>query len=102
CLVPRQTSLLYPFSTLVRSGRVALVGEQGHLLCAPRLNDGGDVVHRVFAAIDGVGHLQVVLRQHKNLLLCNGKSFWKARFIWSPDRKSTRLNSSHVSISYAV
>src|SRR5699024_11322210 len=38
-------------------------------------------------------------RGHSNprggLLLCHG-------FTGSPDRKSTRLNSSHVSISYAV
>src|SRR5699024_2993590 len=49
-------------------GLDALIGEHGHLFGAPRLDDGGDVVHGVFAAVDGVGHLQVVLGQHKNLL----------------------------------
>ena len=49
-------------------GLDTLVGEHGYLLGAPRFDDGGDVVHGVLAAIDGVRHFQVVLSQHKNLL----------------------------------
>src|SRR5699024_12598402 len=32
----------------------------------------------------------------------NGEGKWELVHIYSRDRKSTRLNSSHVSISYAV
>src|SRR5699024_10077348 len=35
-------------------------------------------------------------------LLCVGNENWSAASPPWPDRKSTRLNSSHVSISYAV
>src|ERR1035441_10962924 len=31
------------------------------------------------------------------------QSFWRGELpLWNPDRKSTRLNSSHLGISYAV
>ena len=42
----------------------ALVGEHCHLLCTTGLDDGGDVVHCVLAAVNCVRHLQIVLGQH--------------------------------------
>src|SRR5690606_39691205 len=48
-------------------------------------------------------HLVVVLEdclEHEDPLL--GRAAVEAVFLDEPDRKSTRLNSSHVKISYAV
>ena len=46
----------------------ALIGKYGNALDAVVLQDCGDVVHRVFAAIDGMGHFQTVSGKHsKNL-----------------------------------
>src|SRR3712207_7512414 len=86
---PRST--LFPYTTLFRSGRVAVgvvgadgrqhhgrvdrVEERGLLRSAAVVRDLQDVGAHVDAAVE-----QVALR----------------------DRKSTRLNSSHANISYAV
>ena len=46
----------------------ALIGEHGNALDIVVLQNRGDVVHRVFAAIDGMGHFQTVSSKHsKNL-----------------------------------
>src|SRR3712207_7325501 len=79
---PRST--LFPYTTLFRSERAGLAVRQPvhrvHELPAPRLQHlpGQDVL-----AADQPGHDLPVLRQEL-------------------DRKSTRLNSSHANISYAV
>src|SRR3712207_8012401 len=75
---PRST--LFPYTTLFRSGRVggvrrpaALLRTEGALVPAPARPRGGRLQHR-------------------------GRGAYALR----PDRKSTRLNSSHANISYAV
>src|SRR5699024_12735538 len=43
-----------------------------------------------------------IMLKLKTILVCDHLSCIKCRRIFCQDRKSTRLNSSHVSISYAV
>src|SRR3712207_6969113 len=87
---PRST--LFPYTTLFRSGQELVLGRQGDRV-AERLSAGDhrDLVHRVgvleVVGDDRVAHL--VERGDLALLLAQ-------------DRKSTRLNSSHANISYAV
>src|SRR5438876_7201802 len=44
----------------------------------------------------------VTLYTHESSSAAEGSSPWSSRYAVSRDRKSTRLNSSHPSISYAV
>src|SRR3712207_6998037 len=77
---PRST--LFPYTTLFRSGQVHVhdrdAGRLGrrHLRGQRRRVDAADQGDAVVAAVDGLVH--------------------------ALDRKSTRLNSSHANISYAV
>src|SRR3712207_7005735 len=82
---PRST--LFPYTTLFRSGLSALPV----LLTAPAA---WRLVREAFATDDYV-RLNRVLR---------GTATLHGRFglLWAADRKSTRLNSSHANISYAV
>src|SRR3712207_7229910 len=73
---PRST--LFPYTTLFRSG-------DDHLLSH----------HTVFAP----NH---VVRETSRLLIADEGRAVLACCFPSPDRKSTRLNSSHANISYAV
>src|SRR3989442_2873857 len=80
---PRST--LFPYPTLFRSvhGRetvVALV-EQLHAI---------EMRHAAQHAVEPIGPAVVLADQHVRVAVLHG------------DRKSTRLNSSHVRISYAV
>src|SRR5689334_24632746 len=74
---PRST--LFPYTTLFRSFDLERVIAGGQLRVA------GDFLHRVCAAI--VQHLLAINEKPRAVVR---------------DRKSTRLNSSHSSISYAV
>src|SRR5689334_23475745 len=79
---PRST--LFPYTTLFRSGRQ--VADAGHVL--------GPLFRRLQGAegmAGGQGRRRRDLYVGQELHLCR-----------QPDRKSTRLNSSHSSISYAV
>src|SRR5256885_8982022 len=80
---PRST--LFPYTTLFRSYRAAAVGDVRNVrFPVPFLgpgNDGADVGAALAAFADRVDVRAVVAR---------------------PDRKSTRLNSSHLVTSYAV
>src|SRR3712207_8286693 len=71
---PRST--LFPYTTLFRSDIVAARGDAGEVVV------GQPDERRLQRRRDG----QVVVRQERR----------------PPDRKSTRLNSSHANISYAV
>src|SRR3712207_8459182 len=71
---PRST--LFPYTTLFRSG----LTELQVLSCSPRMYYGR------------------TLRNGRLFL----QSLWEGRRSSHPDRKSTRLNSSHANISYAV
>src|SRR5690242_21432532 len=81
---PRST--LFPYTTLFRSDRVVVgQGDQGR-------RDGENGEHDDHLAVHDDLHRAVAVddvRDH----LCGPPE---------PDRKSTRLNSSHMSISYAV
>src|SRR3712207_7573758 len=80
---PRST--LFPYTTLFRSGRAApgRVGT-GHGLAFLAKAKVDDVIDGL--AVDGMGEPQAEVAVAHNFL----------------DRKSTRLNSSHANISYAV
>src|SRR3712207_8841662 len=85
---PRST--LFPYTTLFRSGRAARV-EDPDTLPPPHVR------HVGVAVDDGVAARE--LRDEPRLA-----SEARARYVAhsDPDRKSTRLNSSHANISYAV
>src|SRR5690606_39445452 len=91
------TSTLFPYTTLFRSddGNPALHEAADHLekdFDLVRGEDGGRLVHD-----DNVGFAGNGLRDFDHLLLTHAEVAHARR-----DRKSTRLNSSHVKISYAV
>src|SRR5690242_21234853 len=86
---PRST--LFPYTTLFRSSRLLLVGV-GALLTI-----------RLLAESNARPSLAVRL----TLITCDGvlaevRGWVKTLMLLLLDRKSTRLNSSHMSISYAV
>src|SRR5207249_9361753 len=85
-LPPPPRSTLFPYTTLFRSRRVGRE-EQGVL----RQRAHEEVEQAVAVGAVGGGDGQQLLERVGDLLV---------RAL--PDRKSTRLNSSHVSISYAV
>src|SRR3712207_7494775 len=76
---PRST--LFPYTTLFRSGGIG--GHQQDIVEGEGVLDGDP------ASLGGRGGVAGSLRQG---IGCHG----------GPDRKSTRLNSSHANISYAV
>src|SRR5690606_41647633 len=78
---PPPRSTLFPYTTLFRSSVVEKL-DQRNISCG--------------IAADGRGGLV------QQLLLVAGNCSLLARFLFRLDRKSTRLNSSHVKISYAV
>src|SRR5256885_11887700 len=83
---PRST--LFPYTTLFRSGHYGRGSESIGIWASPIVSDGKIYI----GASDGYLHC---------LSADKGELIWrfKAR---GPDRKSTRLNSSHLVISYAV
>src|SRR3989442_8802333 len=83
---PRST--LFPYTTLFRSA--------GHrALMLPGITDVFLFAQRGFLDYGFVGGAQI--DEHGNInTTALGSDYWR------PDRKSTRLNSSHVRISYAV
>src|SRR3989440_12351480 len=97
---PRST--LFPYTTLFRSrNRVQLVLFRADLLCQllepvyspPAVANLQDII--VFGNGEGLVRRLKILRFHKPRI-------FRRRTRPSPDRKSTRLNSSHDQISYAV
>src|SRR3989442_8737901 len=81
---PRST--LFPYTTLFRSDRLAFLRQRNRLLEAQRLEQ------RTLFDIE-------MLRE---LGYCHGIENYSRHLTGHRDRKSTRLNSSHVRISYAV
>src|SRR3712207_8976914 len=89
---PRST--LFPYTTLFRSDGSPLAHREG-----------GHRMRRTFTVARRV--LRQLLRNHRFLALSIVAPlvivyFLKLFFDTMPDRKSTRLNSSHANISYAV
>src|SRR5690554_1949582 len=64
----------------------------------------GDIYKGIMKPIFWAAHMLPIYRQHDNVDTKkeNLKSFKRSSNVLSLDRKSTRLNSSHVRISYAV
>src|SRR5437660_4847631 len=93
---PRLT--LFPYTTLFRSVRGAITGFQGSLSHQPPRQVNGVVRPITFdilpIEVDPMNYAATILpdfdREMSNVI---GRT---------TDRKSTRLNSSHVAISYAV
>src|SRR5437868_12156453 len=91
-LPPRST--LFPYTTLFRSRRLLDV-EVDRLALRP---DRDRPAHRLGEqAVAQENIFQLFLQQHVERLAQPEQKLLRRR-----DRKSTRLNSSHVSISYAV
>src|SRR3712207_8620207 len=85
---PRST--LFPYTTLFRSLRIER-GRRGSRL--ERALDGGPALRRARRGRREPG------QDHTRLAAARGA---KRGRLYDGDRKSTRLNSSHVNISYAV
>src|SRR3712207_8584863 len=83
---PRST--LFPYTTLFRS----LAGAQG--------------LGRILIGANEVGgHRDLKMGKYESLEEIVSSQIWSIKdekVSWSQDRKSTRLNSSHANISYAV
>src|SRR3712207_9187647 len=97
---PRST--LFPYTTLFRS---AHRGERGDALARPRLPHDAECAARRHVERDAVDSGdRPVFRGELDLQIAGAQhgfhGFGRAHL--SPDRKSTRLNSSHANISYAV
>src|SRR5690606_42014136 len=94
-LPPRST--LFPYTTLFRSqlllDDVDLLGQTGEPLSAAI---SGSLIYAGWPSLDIGGRLAAVTARAYNTHQPEG------RYIHLLDRKSTRLNSSHVKISYAV
>src|SRR3712207_7127839 len=89
---PRST--LFPYTTLFRSRRKTLLAAG----LSQRVDDiVGVLLHRVVHARRhrGVGTVVVDAEAAAHVDVCDVDAH-------TPDRKSTRLNSSHANISYAV
>src|SRR3712207_8535263 len=86
---PRST--LFPYTTLFRSRAEAEVQAEALSRVEPALHE-GDLTHKPTSQRTDGGSLENASPE------CN-----RGRFVaGKPDRKSTRLNSSHANISYAV
>src|SRR3712207_8794355 len=84
---PRST--LFPYTTLFRSGRALGIGKGRDGLWEAEVLKELDHVHAALLQDRTLGQIDGVIGQFRQLLL-------------NRDRKSTRLNSSHANISYAV
>src|SRR5207249_10523355 len=93
---PPPTPTLFPYTTLFRShdGKIRNhLGPRGLIVCAHPVEDPQHQAHRECRATGD----DLILRQ------CRDKNAdGQQAPALQQDRKSTRLNSSHVSISYAV
>src|SRR5207249_11519987 len=101
-MLPRPpTSTLFPYTTLFRSyrgfARMHADEEPGLIRTLALLT----VVPPLVSGSKRAGRLPQIRAPYR--ARCAGAVEWKNHLLWhAKDRKSTRLNSSHVSISYAV
>src|SRR2546430_7900358 len=86
---PRST--LFPYTTLFRSGKDTVLTEDAGL-------EGAVIGAIVFE----LGHRQLVIEKASRVGEHGGWKLRRLDDIHRADRKSTRLNSSHSQISYAV
>src|SRR5207244_12135331 len=94
CLLSPPLSTLFPYTTLFRSVEVA--AEDSH----PRMGECGDCI-AVARRCPG-GQCRQMLRIHQIVVVEEDDEVGRCRTSSRVDRKSTRLNSSHQIISYAV
>src|SRR5205807_7638504 len=95
-----RTPTLFPYTTLFRSHRERGQVERAHeLLIRRELREARVVVSRY--GVDRLVEPRLGRRPLRRPL-CLGRGQDAAREQERPDRKSTRLNSSHLVISYAV
>src|SRR5690606_41660039 len=92
-LLRRPRSTLFPYTTLFRSSLLIVLAIFGLL----QLTSGGLFFNALKHDKENFTVLQTIRQQQSTL---NGS--WVALLQTRKDRKSTRLNSSHVKISYAV
>src|SRR5207253_8908599 len=93
-ILPPPRSTLFPYTTLFRSGTLTVASSR-------TLDMGTNALSGAFTT-SGTGTLQT--QNTSGTPLSSGKT-WTTDVEYnsaSGDRKSTRLNSSHVAISYAV
>src|SRR2546430_4207894 len=95
---PRST--LFPYTTLFRSGVVSHQDAQGVLLLGHLALQVGHARRRTRHI--GFKLADVQLRDQPTVEPLPGECERLAPRVKRPDRKSTRLNSSHSQISYAV
>src|SRR5437868_13108647 len=93
------TSTLFPYTTLFRSVNVKTVFPNGSELVFPaRTDDSGNARFSFYTRETGLYKFKVIRVVHPTRTYDASLNV-ETR---DEDRKSTRLNSSHVSISYAV
>src|SRR5207253_7450846 len=91
----RPTSTLFPYTTLFRSAQAARPAD-----AAARKPPAGSARHRRVRVVDGSDAR--CSPRGRCLRPAAPKPSGEGGTCTDPDRKSTRLNSSHVAISYAV
>src|SRR5699024_12308654 len=98
--LPRSPSL-FPYTTLFRSIDYPLVFKPTNASLGDgvvtNIDDEDELREAIFYVREELGYPDAVLEQH-----VEGREFRVYVVHDKVDRKSTRLNSSHVSISYAV
>src|SRR5699024_11982313 len=98
----RLTYALFPYTTLFRS--ISFVSNdfqtvEQHIYEAVNGGDLGSVTQSMF--FDDQGRAYIISNGSNFVTVVDRYTFEKIDRIEGEDRKSTRLNSSHVSISYA-
>src|SRR3712207_9563045 len=97
---PRST--LFPYTTLFRSerGRFHVISAKAVVLATGGVGRAYKVTSNSWEGT-GDGHA-LAYRAGAELIDMEFIQFHPTGMVWPPDRKSTRLNSSHANISYAV
>src|SRR3712207_8133439 len=89
---PRST--LFPYTTLFRSQKECCVLPLKHQALRPP--------HQSLSSLLSLYHLNPLISNPRYSLLPSKNPFYFCQTSPKVDRKSTRLNSSHANISYAV
>src|SRR3712207_9275830 len=97
---PRST--LFPYTTLFRSTRTRDVGAPPAAGEAGALSEIGPGQEWGDVSRDLPGVCRAVGVEHDDDVTGDGREAARERVALATDRKSTRLNSSHANISYAV
>src|SRR5690606_41412719 len=98
---PPPHSTLFPYTTLFRSHEHKNMVYWNWISANQKLSEEFIHEHKNLVNWEHVSQYQKLsesfIREHKNLV-----DWWSISIYQNLDRKSTRLNSSHVKISYAV